>query len=655
MSTSPITIGMFAHVDAGKTTLAEQLLYHTNSIRERGRVDHQDAYLDSHDIERARGITVFADQAVLSYQGTTYYLIDTPGHVDFSPEMERAIQVMDYAILVVSAVEGIQGHTETVWQLLHKHRIPTFFFINKIDRTGADAARVLEEIRLSLTPDACSITGCLADGEVEDALREHMAERDEQLLESFLSGEGSSAFWLEALRRMIRGHRIFPCASGSALQDTGVMEFLQQLHLLSVTEYDAQAPFGGRVYKIRHDANGVRMTYVKAYSGMLKVREELIYSSGQERMCEKASRLLIASGSKLQPVDQVKAGDLFAVVGLTEAEAGQGVGIYSDADKLTYEMVPTLTSKVIFPASLHVKDVLKAFQMLDAEDPSLNVVWEESLQEIHIHVMGLIQLEVLQQLVWDRFQYEVSFEAPEILYKETIASTVVGYGHFEPLKHYAEIHLRLEPGERGSGLVFASECHVNELSLGNQNVIKGHLYEREHHGLLTGMPITDIRITLLRGAGHNEHTHGGDFREAAYRALRQGLEKADNVLLEPYYEFKIKSEIDHLGKILSDIQRAFGSFEPPQTTATHAIVTGRVPVATFMDYSTELAAFTHGRGSIQLVFGGYDRCHNEQEVIERIAYRKDADPLYTSSSIFCAKGHGYIVPWDEAEAKMHLL
>ncbi|WP_127534635.1 elongation factor G [Paenibacillus kobensis] len=656
MSTSPITIGMFAHVDAGKTTLAEQLLYHTNSIRERGRVDHKDAYLDSHDIERARGITVFADQAVMSYQGTTYYLIDTPGHVDFSPEMERAIQVMDYAVLVVSAVEGVQGHTETVWQLLHKHRIPTFFFINKIDRVGADADRVLEEIRQTLTPDACSITGCLTDqGGVGEALREHIAERDEQLLEMFLSGEVSDAYWLDALEQMIRGSRIFPCASGSALQDTGVLDFLVQLHKLTATNYDKRAPFGGLVYKIRHDLSGVRMTYMKARSGTLKVREELYYSSGGERICEKISRLLLVNGSKLQPVDQVSAGDLFAVVGLTGAEAGQGTGADSDSDKIAYEMVPTLTSKVIFPESLHVKDVLKAFRTLDAEDPSLNVIWEEGLQEIHIHVMGLIQLEVLQQLVQDRFQFDVSFGSPEIMYKETIASTVRGYGHFEPLKHYAEVHLLLEPGERGIGIAFASDCHVNELSLGNQNVIRTHLYERDHHGLLTGMPLTDIRVTLLRGAGHNEHTHGGDFREATFRALRQGLEKADNVLLEPYYEFKIKSEIDHLGKILSDIQRASGRFDPPQTTASHATVTGRVPVATFMDYSAELAAFTHGRGSIQLIFGGYDRCHNEHEVIERKAYRKDADPMYTSSSIFCAKGHGYIVPWDEAEAKMHLL
>ncbi|QHW32288.1 TetM/TetW/TetO/TetS family tetracycline resistance ribosomal protection protein [Paenibacillus rhizovicinus] len=650
---NPITIGMFAHVDAGKTTFAEQLLYHTHSIRERGRVDHKDAYLDSHDIERARGITVFADQAVMTYQGSTYYLIDTPGHVDFSPEMERAVQVMDYAILVISAVEGIQGHTETVWQLLHKHRIPTFFFINKIDRVGAEVDRVFEDIRMHLTADACMLTDSFAGGNVGEALLEFMAERDETLLDAFLAGTEGQAFWLRALQDKIRGHQLFPCASGSALQDIGVIEFMDQLHRLTTVDYDDQAPFGGRVYKIRHDSNGVRLTYIKGLSGTLKVRDELCYPGREDRMCEKATRLLIINGSKSQAVDQVRAGDLFAVTGLSSAEAGQGIGVYSD--RLVYELVPTLTSKVIFPDSLNVKDVLKAFQVLNAEDPSLNVIWEESLQEIHIHVMGLIQLEVLEQLAKERFQIPVSFGKPEILYKETILSAVNGYGHFEPLKHYAEVHLRLEPAERGSGITFENACHANDLSIGNQNLVKTHLYERDHHGLLTGMPLTDVRITLLTGAAHNEHTHGGDFREAAFRALRQGLEKAENVLLEPYYEFKIKVEIDHMGKVLSDIQRASGQFEPPHATASHAVITGRVPVATFMDYGTELASFTHGKGIAQFVFGGYDRCHNEQAVIERKNYRKDADPLYSSSSIFCAKGHGYTVAWDEAEAKMHLL
>ncbi|RPD97398.1 translation factor GTPase family protein [Paenibacillus polymyxa] len=647
-----LTIGLFAHVDAGKTTFAEQLLYHTNSIRSRGRVDHQDAFLDSHDIERARGITVFADQAVMEYKGDSYYLIDTPGHVDFSPEMERAIQVIDYAILIVSAVEGVQGHTETVWQLLRKHRIPTFFFINKTDRIGADVGRTEADIRQQLTGEVCCITQSLADGIVGEPLREAMAERDEALLEAFLEGREDSGFWLEALQRMIAAGLLFPCAYGSALQDTGVVEFLDQLHLLTTTTYEENASFQGRVYKIRHDAGGARLTFIKALGGRLKVREQLSYESGGVQYDEKVTRISLFNGLKSQPVEQVEAGDLFAVAGLSAAEAGQGLG--SISDKLAYDSEPTLQSKVLFDNSIHVQKVLGAFRTLEAEEPSLNVVWDEKLQEISIRVMGLIQLEVLVQLVRERFGFAISFGQPEILYKETIQSAVKGYGHFEPLRHYAEVHLLIEPGERGSGIMFDSRCHADDLNVSYQNLIRNHLYEREHHGLLTGMPVTDVNITLLRGRAHKEHTHGGDFREAAFRALRQGLEKADNLLLEPYYDFKIKVAIDEMGRVLSDIQRASGIFNPPQTTGTQAVVTGRVPVSTFMNYSTEFASFTHGRGSIRCVFSGYDRCHNTEEVIERMGYRKGADPLYTSSSIFCAKGAGYSVPWDEAEAKMHL-
>ncbi|MFD2114183.1 GTP-binding protein [Paenibacillus yanchengensis] len=647
-----LTIGLFAHVDAGKTTFAEQLLYHTNNIRSRGRVDHKDTFLDSHDIERERGISVFADQAVMDYKGDTFYLIDTPGHVDFSPEMERAMQVIDYAIIIVSGVEGVQSHTETVWQMLRKHEIPTFFFINKVDRSGADVSRTMEDIRQQLTGDVCSITESFAGGYVSESLREIMAERDELLLDAFLDGKEEQSFWLNSLQKMVREGRLFPFTSGSALQDVGVQEFLEQLHLLTISSYDETAPFSGRVYKIRHDANGVRLTFIKAMSGNLKVREQLIYTNGDIHYDEKITRLLLFNGYKSQPVEQVVAGDLFAVVGLTEAEAGQGLGLYTN--KLVYESEPTLQSKVQFDESLHVQQVLGKFRMLYAEDPSLNVVWEESLQEIHIRVMGLIQLEVLVQLVKERFGFNISFSQPQILYKETIQSAVIGYGHFEPLRHYAEVHLLLEPGERGSGIQFANVCHPDDLSINYQKLIEAHLYEREHHGLLTGMPVTDLKITLLRGAGHNEHTHAGDFREATFRALRQGLEKASNLLLEPYYDIKIKVGIDEMGRVLSDIQRASGTFDPPEMLDTHVVITGRVPVSTFMNYSIELASITHGRGSMRSTFGGYDLCHNKEEVIEQLGYRKEADPLYTSSSIFCSKGAGYSVLWDEAEAKMHL-
>lgn len=648
-----LTIGLFAHVDAGKTTFAEQLLYHTNSIRSRGRVDHQDAYLDSHEIERTRGITVFADQAVMEYKGDTYYLIDTPGHADFSPEMERALRIIDYAIVIVSAVEGVQGHTETVWQLLRKHRIPAFFFLNKTDRAGADAAETMADIRRQLTEDVCSITPSLDGGTEDVQLREAMAEREEGLLEAFLEGNGDPDFWMQALRRLVRECRLFPCAEGSALQDTGVASFLEQLHLLTESSYDATGPFRGRVYKIRHDASRVRLTFIKALSGTLKIRDPLGYESGDVLYDEKITRMLRFNGVKSQPIEQAAAGDLFAVAGLSAAEAGQGLGLLKD--RLDFDSEPTLQSKVVYDQSLHVQKVLEAFRILESEEPSLNVAWEESLQEIQIRVMGVIQLEVLEHLVKERFGFAVSFGQPEILYKETVGASVTGYGHFEPLRHYAEVHLLIEPGERGSGISFQSACHPDDLIVSYQNLIGSHLHEREHHGLLTGMPVTDVKLTLLRGAAHKEHTHGGDFREASFRALRQGLEKADNVLLEPYYDFKIKVSLDEMGRVLSDIQRAAGTFEPPQTTAEQAVITGRVPVATFMNYGTEFASFTHGRGSLRCTFGGYDRCHNAAEVIKRLGYRKEADPLYTSSSIFCAKGAGYSVPWEEAEGNMHLL
>ncbi|OCA82860.1 GTP-binding protein [Pseudobacillus wudalianchiensis] len=642
------TIGIFAHVDAGKTTFSEQLLYHTNSIKQRGRVDHQDAFLDSHEIERQRGITVFADQGRMSYGDSIYYLIDNPGHVDFSSEMERSIQVLDYAIIIISAVEGVEGHTETVWQLLSKHHIPVFFFINKIDRAGADVERVLEEIRTDLAEDAFDITEAFNEGEMSEDLVEFVAEREEALLEQYLERGYEKELWLDTMIQLIVERKIFPCASGSALQDIGIQAFLDKLDQLTVTDYSKDEPFSGRIYKVQHDQNGTRIAFIKAISGTLRVREEIKYG---DDLTEKVTQIRHYNGSKFKTTDQAEAGELFAVTGLSKACAVDGVGLLKQ--KTAYEMVPTLKSKVMADSSVHIKEVLRCFHMLDIEDPSLNVIWEESLQEIHIHVMGAIQLEILKQVVQERFHFDVSFGDPEIIYKETIQKTVTGYGHFEPLGHYAEVHLKLEPAERNSGISFESGCHVNDLTIGNQNLVRHHLFEKEHNGLLTGSALTDVNITLLTGRAHNKHTSGGDFREAAYRALRQGLEKAENMLLEPYYQFKIKVELDQMGKVLADIQTAYGHFDPPKTEGDKAIITGKVPVATFMNYSTELAAFTQGKGMINLVFGGYDRCHNEQEVVERIGYNKDADPEYSSSSIFCSKGHGYTVAWDEAEAKMH--
>lgn len=638
------TIGILAHVDAGKTTFSEQLLYHTNTIRHRGRVDHQDSFLDSHTIEKNRGITIFADQGIFTYNNSTYYIIDTPGHVDFSPEMERAIQVMDYAIIIISAVDGIEGHTETVWQLLRKHHVPTFFFINKTDYEGTDPTSVLAEIRSTLSENVCDITTSF-----DEELIEFLAERDEVLLETYMDSGFDKDLWTQTLKQMVKENKIFPCASGSALKDIGIVEFLEKLDSLTTTSYKSDDVFAAQVYKIRHDESGNRVTYLKLVNGTLKVRDSVTYNE----QTEKITQIRQYSGNKFKTTDQAIAGELVAVTGLTNASIGDGLGVF--AQKTEFDMIPTLKSKVLFDASVHVKEVLHCFKLLDAEDPSLRIFWDEYFQEIHVHVMGVIQLEVLEQIVLERFGFHVSFGEPKILYKETIGNSVHGYGHFEPLRHYAEVHLLIESAARNSGITFTNICHANDLSTGNQNLVKHHLLERDHHGLLTGSTLTDVKITLLTGRGHNEHTHGGDFREATYRALRQGLEKAENILLEPFYDFTIKVNMDLIGRILSDIQQAAGSFEPPENSGDNVFIKGRVPVATFMNYSTTFASFTHGKGSLSLVYGGYDRCHNTEEIIDRLGYNKEADPEYTSTSIFCAKGKGYPVYWHEAEAAMHCL
>ncbi|MEK5217616.1 translation factor GTPase family protein [Psychrobacillus sp. FSL H8-0487] len=638
------TIGILAHVDAGKTTFSEQLLYHTNTIRHRGRVDHQDSFLDSHTIEKNRGITIFADQGIFTYNNSTYYIIDTPGHVDFSPEMERAIQVMDYAIIIISAVDGIEGHTETVWQLLRKHHVPTFFFINKTDYEGTDPTSVLAEIRSTLSENVCDITTSF-----DEELIEFLAERDEVLLETYMDSGFDKDLWTQTLKLMVKENKIFPCASGSALKDIGIVEFLEKLDSLTTTSYKSDDVFAAQVYKIRHDESGNRVTYLKLVNGTLKVRDSVTYNE----QTEKITQIRQYSGNKFKTTDQAIAGELVAVTGLTNASIGDGLGVF--AQKTEFDMIPTLKSKVLFDASVHVKEILRCFKLLDAEDPSLRIFWDEYFQEIHVHVMGVIQLEVLEQIVLERFGFHVSFGEPKILYKETIGNSVHGYGHFEPLRHYAEVHLLIESAARNSGITFTNICHANDLSTGNQNLVKHHLFERDHHGLLTGSTLTDVKITLLTGRGHNEHTHGGDFREATYRALRQGLEKAENILLEPFYDFTIKVNMDLIGRILSDIQQAAGSFEPPENSGDNVFIKGRVPVATFMNYSTTFASFTHGKGSLSLVYGGYDRCHNTEEIIDTLGYNKEADPEYTSTSIFCAKGKGYPVYWHEAEAAMHCL
>lgn len=647
------TIGILAHVDSGKTTFAEQILYRTNSIKNRGRVDHKNTFLDMHNIEKSRGITVFSEGAIFQYKDSTYYLIDTPGHVDFSSEMERAMAVMDVAVVIVSAVDGVQAHTETVWQLLRHYKVPTFIFINKVDMINANVEMVLNDIKTKLTKDICTIDNEFGQKKISEELKEFIAENDEELLEKYLEGFYDYNLWISSMKKAIKENKFFPCLSGSALQDVGIESFLERLDMLTFTEYNDKEEFSGLAYKIRYDEKGNRVTHIKIDGGILNVKDELKYSNGNEIISEKINEIRVYNGSKYKIVDKVAAGELFAVVGLSKVTAGQGLG--TKKENINYEIVPTLKSKVIFDSSLNIKEVLSNFKMLEAENPSLNVIWNEQLHEIQVHIMGVIQLEVLQQIVEERFNLKVEFGPCEVLYKETITKAAKGYGHFEPLKHYAEVHLLLEPGERNTGVTFKSECHVDNLPTGYQNLVRYYIQEREHRGILTGSCITDIKATLLIGRSHLKHTSGGDFREATLRALRQGLEKAEPKVLEPYYKFKIEVELEHMGRVISDIQKLYGIFDDPIIRENKVIIRGRGPVATFMNYGMELVSFSKGKGSILFRYDGYDFCHNESEIIVNIGYNKNADIEYTANSIFCSKGQGYVVEADKAEEYMHCL
>ena len=644
------TFGIFAHVDAGKTTFSEQILYYTKSIRKKGRVDYKEAFLDSQKVEKERGITVFSDVGTFSYDGDTYYLIDTPGHIDFSPEMERTLSILDYAILVVSAVVGIQGHTETLWNLLKNRKIPTFIFINKIDRVGADVNKVYQQLKRRFSEDICLLSNNslmnLSDEEIE-----FIAGKDEELLNLYFEDNYNNQLWINKLKFLVKERQIFVASSGSALLDQGVREFLDIFNKLTMTNYELADIFTGKVFKIRYDEKGTRITYIKALSRLLKVKDELVYNHNGEEIREKVNEIRAYNGVKYEIKDVASEGDVFAVTGISNMKAGMGIGI----EDSTEEMIPTLTAKVLYDSTVNIKEVLKYLKILESEEKTLNVQYDEILKEMHINVMGKIQLEVLKEIIQERFNLNVEFDKPEILYKETIGNEVNGYGHFEPLRHYAEVHLKLLPGVRGEGIVFENRCHNDYLTPGQQNLIKTHIFEKKHRGILTGSEIDDIKVILITGRAHIKHTEGGDFREATKRALRQGLDSAENILLEPYYNFKIEVDNQLLGRVLSDVQKMNGTFNEQQSVGDRVIITGRGPVATFMDYSLEFQALSKGKGGLSLMYGGYDVCHNAEEVIERIGYNKDADPEYTSSSIFCAKGVGYSVKGDEVVNYMHCL
>lgn len=630
-----IVVGILAHVDAGKTTLSEGMLYTSGAIRTMGRVDNRDAFLDTYALERERGITIFSKQAVFPLGTTQVTLLDTPGHVDFSPEMERTLQVLDYAILVISGADGVQGHTRTLWNLLRRYEIPTFVFINKMDQEGTDAEVLLQELKNVLEE------GCMDFSAKRDAhFYEEAAVCSEDALEEFLE---TGRLKEETVQELFLERQLFPCFFGSALRLEGVKEFLEQMQeLIKAPEYPDT--FAAKVFKIARDEAGNRLTYLKITGGSLKVKAVI---EGQ-----KVNQIRIYSGEKYEAFNEAKAGSICAVTGLSDTYPGEGLG----AEQGTYLPVlePVLNYQVIPTEGDDPILLLPKLRELEEEEPQLHIVWEEALQEIHVQLMGEVQLEVLKTLIYERFGVEVEFGQGNILYKETIQNTVEGVGHFEPLRHYAEVHLLLEPGEPGSGVQCMSVCSEDLLDRNWQRLILTHLMETEHRGVLTGAPITDIRITLVSGKAHLKHTEGGDFRQAVYRAVRQGLKQADSVLLEPYYEYRLELPSENVGRAMTDIERMHGTFGLPQTEADRTILTGTAPVSTMRDYQKEVHAYTRGNGTLQCTLKGYAPCHNTEEVLAAAGYDSERDTLHPTGSVFCAHGAGFLVPWYEVKEYMHL-
>ena len=635
-----ICIGLLAHVDAGKTTLSESMLYLSGRIRQQGRVDHGNAYLDTYELERARGITIFSKQAELVFGELEVTLLDTPGHVDFSAEMERTLRVLDYAILVINGADGVQGHTETLWKLLKQYRIPVFLFINKMDQNGTDAEKLLEELRVKLSGS------CIRFGEAEDSeeFLENVAMAEEQVLETYLE---HGTIERGEISRLIWERKVFPCYFGSALKNIGVKEFLAGLECYA-KERSYPEEFGAKVYKIARDPQGNRLTYLKVTGGVLKVRDLIRYQDVEE----KVSQIRIYSGEKYDAVQEVRAGRVCAVTGLTKTYPGEGLGAEPPSEGSV--LTPVLNYQLILPEGCDTHGMLLKLRQLEEEDPELHIVWNEELGEIHAQLMGEVQIEILQSMIRERFQTEVTFGPGNIVYKETIKRPAEGVGHFEPLRHYAEVHLLLEPGESGSGLVFAADCSEDVLDRNWQRLILTHLAEKEHRGVLTGSSITDMKITLVAGRAHLKHTEGGDFRQATYRAVRQGLKSTESVLLEPYYEFRMEIPAEFVGRALTDIQRMAGEFQTPDTEGDFAVITGSAPVSEMRDYQLEVTSYTKGRGRLFCTLKGYAPCHNAEEVIEQIGYDSEGDLDNPTGSVFCAHGAGFHVSWDQVPDHMHL-
>lgn len=658
-----IVTGILAHVDAGKTTLSEALLYATGNVRKLGRVDHGDAFLDTNTMERQRGITIFTEPAIITTPNLTLTLLDTPGHVDFSAEMERTLAVLDYAILVISGADGIQGHTETLWRLLKRYNVPTFIFINKMDAPAADKTKLLNQLKKRFSDGCIDFTGAHDDDAALADVMEDIAMQSETAMESYLE---SGTIPDETIREMIADRALFPCFFGSALKMDGIDEFVAGFErYVREPEYDSE--FGAHIYKVSHDAQGNRLTWLKVTGGEFKAKTMLSGTArvgtdlGESKIDddgmwhEKADQVRVYSGAKFTTVDSVVAGTVCAVTGLTRTFPGAGLGKESDGVNPVLQPVLTYT---LLPGECDIHTCLVALRELEDEDPLLHVVWQSHLEEVHLQLMGAVQLEVIQQMIHDRFGLDVSFGPGGILYKETIAHPVEGVGHFEPLRHYAETHVLLEPLPAGSGMRFASVCSEDVLDRNWQRLILQHCQEREHLGVLTGSPITDMKITLLVGRAHLKHTEGGDFRQATYRAIRQGLmeakERGDCRVLEPWYGFRLEVPQDMVGHAMADIQRMSGSFDTPSGDGEYMVLEGETPVAQMRDYAMDVNAYTHGRGHLSCVFAGYRPCHNADEVIEQSAYEPESDLENTPDSVFCAHGAGYPVKWYKVPEFMHL-
>ena len=643
LNKAPCCLGLLAHVDAGKTTLSEALLYTCGARRTLGRVDHGNAFLDTHSLEQERGITIFSKQALLETKNRDITLVDTPGHADFAAEAERVMPILDCAVLVISGTDGVQAHTVTLWRLLERYQVPVFLFINKMDLPGKTDREILAQLQNQLSP------GCVDFGAGRDAVAEAAAMCDEALLENYLeTGTVTDA----NLRGLIEGRKLFPCCFGSALKLQGVEALLEALDIYAPKK---QYPidFGARVYKITRDPQGARLTWLKVTGGSLRVRESISYVNQKgDLLEEKAVQLRRYSGDKFTAPEEVSAGGLCAVTGLSATYIGQGLG--TEAQGRPPVLEPVMTYRINLPKGADPAVVLPKLRQLEEEDPQLHILWDDRLKQIQAQIMGRVQLEILRSLVASRFGLEITLDQGRIYYKETIANTVEGVGHFEPLRHYAEVHLLLEPGKPGSGMVFDTVCSTDVLDINWQRLILAHLSEKPHLGVLTGAPITDMKITLLIGRAHLKHTEGGDFRQATYRAVRQGLMQAKSVLLEPWYDFTLTLPTESVGRAITDIRTMGGEFDPPEAQGTVSILKGQVPASELKDYADQVAAYTQGRGQLQIVLRGYAPCHNAEAVIAEAAYDPEADLENTPDSVFCDHGAGFNVKWNKVIEYMHL-